>query len=701
MLAKTLVFARGGRARHQGTLDTFTCKVRRRLDDLRGAHGEVSADGCARAARRRLIHDAYEVLRGTDAPGGVCVAGVVRAIAHSDASTSPASSCMPTAAHLPGPAARQLELWVDAALRALEETGHAYRSGLDECFLASISDKRLDDRDLDDLVSSAYSPSNLWTIAAHDEACRESATEDVARESSDNHPDGLDDTERASDRDPAREGCEANARKRRRAAMGDLTQMYTTTHELRARHTSQAAPPSCLWGWKGGLPVHQYVGVGRECTGRLTTGALHRLWSAALRQSSKAVVNSNTMGPAPRPQLGTSPVATCMEYNPSGEYLLCARADGNLTIFRSCSIAHRMRASWNEAETEAELTSVRDVRGVRSVDCAHWNPANRNELATSSRSSGDLHIFDMKVCGIASARGPQHSRHAPTTVFSQKRETNGSVLDFAFVPAAQSLLVAGTTKGAVVLWDARNSKTNKGVLKHHGGGVCYLRMLRDERTVVAGTTGGNVHLWDIRAARASMAVLTLGSSAPGARPFLSVHVSPQLPALNADSDVVPGSVAATTDDTHLRTYDLEPVHEADLAFAFGNRTAGILNLHTGRVTHAFYSGRDEAEDLQRRRLAWIPSPTGLSTLALRNSDDPTLSLFHLRAPQGARHSFGVPGQGEARVGSGGVQHIMKEQHVLVPRCVAAMCGSPVDASLALGFKDASLGALRFGQGDQD
>jgi hypothetical protein len=60
----------------------------------------------------------------------------------------------------------------------------------------------------------------------------------------------------------------------------------------------------------------------------------------------------------------------------------------------------------------------------------------------------------------------------------------------------------------------------------------------------------------------------------------------QLPVLNAEADVVPGSVGATTDDErclHLRSYALEPQHEVEVAFAFGHRTVGVVNLLSGQL----------------------------------------------------------------------------------------------------------------------
>jgi len=99
----------------------------------------------------------------------------------------------------------------------------------------------------------------------------------------------------------------------------------------------------------------------------------------------------------------------------------------------------------------------------------------------------------------------------------------------------------------------------------------------------------------------------------------------------------------------------------------------------GRVTHAFTSSRPDTRDTQRRRLAWLASPAGHSTLVMRASDEPCLSVFRLRAPQGPRHSFGFA--------AGSVQHILKEQIIPMPRPVSALCANPADSTLGLGFKE--------------
>ena len=556
--------------RQQSTLDVF---MRSRLEELRG--GSASAgDSRTLPARRRLILDVYEVLRHADLPGGLSSGSVALEIVQSDSKMFAASTF---AGRSSAATAEQLEPWIDAALRALEDTGHVYRAGMGESFLTSISDRRLDEKDLDDLLALAFSSSNLWTIAALADVQTESARQAPTGEGHTGGADG-----------PRDRG---GVNKRKRTTIGGPTQVYTTAYEIQAKREPDAQRPACQWGWKGGRPLHQYLSIGRECTGKLATGATHRMWSAALRRTSKAVLCSSTMGPAPRPQHGSGPWPSCMEFSASGEYVLCARTDGNLTVFKSSSTLQRMRNTWDEAASLASSDPVRDVRGgLRSIDCVHWNPANRNELATSSRSSSELHVFDMKVCGIASSRGPQHSRNTPTTIFSQaSSHINGNVLDFAFVPSAPSMMIAGMSMGAVVVWDTRNPKTSKGAMRQEDGGVCYLQVLRDGHSVVAGTTNGAVHVWDIRAARASMSVMSIGGRNPD-KPIFSAHVQQQLPLLNADHDIVPGSLTATTDDSHLRTYSLEPVHETDLAFAFGHRTVGVLNLLSGAQSRTFVNG---------------------------------------------------------------------------------------------------------------
>ena len=288
MLQGTLALSAGrGGARQlsfQSTLDSF---MRSRLEELRGSAPSLAADdGSACGARRRLIVDVYDVLRSSDSscPGGLSSQAIAVKIIESDARGLAASSRGSVAVE-------QLEPWVDAALRALEETGFTYRTGIrDERFLASISDKRLDEKDLDDLLRAAYSSSNLWIIAAQGEVHSESLRQGRASR----HQDGAEEDIREDNINGAtvsdlgsihRAG--AVVEKRRRTAIGALTQLYTTTHEIRTKHETAAAPRACPWNWKGGRSLHEYVGVGRECTGRLSAGAAHRMWSAALLRTSK------------------------------------------------------------------------------------------------------------------------------------------------------------------------------------------------------------------------------------------------------------------------------------------------------------------------------------------------------------------------------------------------------------------------------
>jgi hypothetical protein len=263
----------------QSTLDSF---MRSRLEELRGSAPSLAADdGSACGARRRLIVDVYNALRSSDSscPGGLSSQAIAVKIIESDARGLAASSRGSVAVE-------QLEPWVEAALRALEETGFTYRAGIrDEHFLASISDKRLDDKDVDDLLRAAFSSSSLWIIAAQAEVHSESLRQDRASR----HQHGAGEDRREDNMNGATVSG-AVVEKRRRTAIGALTQLYTTTHEIRTKHEAAAAPRACPWNWKGGRSLHEYVGVGRECTGRLSAGAAHRMWSAALLRTSKVGV---------------------------------------------------------------------------------------------------------------------------------------------------------------------------------------------------------------------------------------------------------------------------------------------------------------------------------------------------------------------------------------------------------------------------
>ena len=73
--------------------------------------------------------------------------------------------------------------------------------------------------------------------------------------------------------------------------------------------------------------------------------------------------------------------------------------------------------------------------------------------------------------------------------------------------------------------------------------------------------------------------------------------------INIICNVVPGSVGATWDEMHPRAYALEPSQQVDVAFSFGQRTVGVLNLLSRRVTHAYNTNRpdphaDDAHDPQ-------------------------------------------------------------------------------------------------------
>ena len=285
--------------------------MRSRLDGLRGsAKNSLSANGDgARQPRTRLIRDVYTVLQSTESPDGLDADAVSQSIVQSDAKSAH-NLTQSTASE-----AEQLEPWVDVVLRALEETGHVYRAGSDERFLVSISDQCLDEKDIGDLFCSAFSPANLWTISSAEEVRREAARQHGSGPQGESGPGMHDDDINGREPTPGRMNASLEGTllsiNPKRIALSDLTQLYTTTHEVHSKSSKATAPRSCLWDWKGGKSLHHYVGVGRECTGRLTvrsppiTVPFHL--SHAPVQSSLPMAASLQLPPASRGPLTTSP----------------------------------------------------------------------------------------------------------------------------------------------------------------------------------------------------------------------------------------------------------------------------------------------------------------------------------------------------------------------------------------------------------
>eukprot|EP00960_Hanusia_phi_P065373 766073-Hanusia_phi.AAC.7 len=146
----------------------------------------------------------------------------------------------------------------------------------------------------------------------------------------------------------------------------------------------------------------------RECTGYADLTFRERAWVRSLQSCRKALICSYSPANASSSSVSASSSSSSrfssLEFNPSSEYLLCGRGSGQLLIFKTNAASARYVEEWEQAGRFSSLNAVRDVDGRRTIDAAHWNPLNRNEVGVSSRSSDEVHTYDMKVCGNGNKR---------------------------------------------------------------------------------------------------------------------------------------------------------------------------------------------------------------------------------------------------------------------------------------------------------
>ena len=116
---------------------------------------------------------------------------------------------------------------------------------------------------------------------------------------------------------------------------------------------------------------------GFECSGVLRRPLDSWVWDQALTSARKARLHG-----------GQQAAEVCnTEHSSSGEYVLCGRSDGRVLVYKAASADARLRDTWAEALQLGDAAPVRDVKRVREINQARWNPTNRNEVGTSSRRS--------------------------------------------------------------------------------------------------------------------------------------------------------------------------------------------------------------------------------------------------------------------------------------------------------------------------
>lgn len=533
--------------------------------------------------------------------------------------------------------ARPLAAWVRCCLDALESHGFAYRTYDPDNFLPTNASLEL-----------GGSLTHIAAIARFDDVRQGGASSGLEAHGAKRHREG----EGADSEEPeAGPAARPSAPARRVRPLGAMN-----PNALR----------NCM------VPMR-----GLECTGRLSRALDDWAWSRAVSHARKAQLHS-----------GRRVAEVCnTEHSASGEYVLCGRTDGNLTVYKCASADARLEDSWDEALASGEALSVRDVKRSREINQVRWNPGNRNEIATSSKISGDIHMFDMRVCGTTGPKG----RHTPTAMLTHRQgQASGGVLAFGYVPDS-SLVVAGTVSAGVVVWDTRSPKGVKMTLgRKEDPHVCYTHVLRDGHTLLTGSTGGAVQLWDLRIARKRIHDLGKGDS-DGV--IMSAQIERQIPATNAMGRVVDGTTALAPDPLSRRAFALEPTRERELAFAAGDDCVGVFDLLSQRLSLIHFPSEAAvagpcAPLLSRHRLAWLAPLRHQGTLAFSTTRGKMLLLD-------------VAGHTARRARAwDGVEKI-EAREWLGSSAVRTVSAHPSHPTLALSLADASLFSVRLGEGGGD
>lgn len=134
-----------------------------------------------------------------------------------------------------------------------------------------------------------------------------------------------------------------------------------------------------------------------------------------------------------------------MEYSKTGEYVLAGTSHGVISVFRCADGESRLKNTWADGAAVSPASPVRRVQvrescqakanvlsisGLekrdiflfmnqdgRAAEVAHWNDYDRNEVGSSCRASGDIHLYNFRTRG--SSRGGDDA--GPSSVLTNKQ----------------------------------------------------------------------------------------------------------------------------------------------------------------------------------------------------------------------------------------------------------------------------------------
>ncbi|KAL4576885.1 hypothetical protein LXL04_012985 [Taraxacum kok-saghyz] len=265
-------------------------------------------------------------------------------------------------------------------------------------------------------------------------------------------------------------------------------------------------------------------------------------------------------------ELGVS----ALEFDKQGIYLASVTRSGCLTVHDFESLyCQSNQPALNPKEDESK--QLLHISLSNSIDAVRWNPANQDEVACTSLSHNEVHIFDI---GYISSEPTEVLRKRPTVTVHVSSVRKG-LTDIALLDDTRVL--ASDTCGAISIWDRRAGDLPQTGLTTNLNSSLTSIQLNGDQCVYGASKSGFIYIWDLRGGRSSAAFQS--HKEVHSSPMISLKLASMLnkiELLKAQSNILP---------KEIQSIDINPSCSNQLGFHLDDGWSGVLDMHNLQVTH--------------------------------------------------------------------------------------------------------------------
>nr|KAJ0221989.1 hypothetical protein LSAT_V11C200087180 [Lactuca sativa] len=282
-----------------------------------------------------------------------------------------------------------------------------------------------------------------------------------------------------------------------------------------------------------------------------------------------------------------------------GIYLASVTRSGCLTVHDFESLYCQSNQPVPRRE-EDEGKHLLHISLSNSIDAVRWNPVNQDEVACTSLSHNEVHIFDI---GYISSEPVEVLRKRPTVTVHGSSIRKG-LTDIALFNDDTRVL-ASDTCGAISIWDRRVGDLPQTGLTTNANSSLTSIQLNGDQCVYGASKSGFIYIWDLRGGRSSAAFQS--HKEVHSSPMISLKLASMLnkiELLKAQSDIVA---------KEIQSIDINPSCPNQLGFHLDDGWSGVLDLHNFQVTHIhcppphWLDETNNVPILFSRKPSWLPA----------------------------------------------------------------------------------------------